>query len=164
MKGVAPARFDADRFRRVLSRFCSGIVIVTGHDADGPAGLTCQSFASLSLEPPLVLFCPAKSSTTWPRLCDAGRFCVNVLGEEQESLSNSFARSGGSKFDQVDWTMGPGGTPRLQGAAAHIDCELHAVHDAGDHEIAVGQVLHVDESADVHPLLYFESRYAALRR
>ncbi len=144
--------------------FCSGIVIVTGHDDEGPAGFTCQSFASLSLEPPLVLFCPAKSSTTWPRLRAAGRFCVNVLGEGQEAVSDGFAISGGPKFDLVDWVIGPGGAPRLEGAIAHIDCMLQAVHDAGDHEIAVGRVLHMDDLDEIHPLLYYGSRYAAVQR
>lgn len=151
-----------DRFRAALARFCTGVVVVTAMDEDGAVGFTCQSFSSLSLDPPLVLFCPSKSSTSWPRVKAAGQFCINVLREDQQDLSNRFATSGGPKFDGVSWEVGAHSAPRLVGAIAHIDCELIVVHDGGDHEIAVGRVLDLAHEDEHRPLLYFRSRYHGL--
>jgi 3-hydroxy-9,10-secoandrosta-1,3,5(10)-triene-9,17-dione monooxygenase reductase component len=150
-------------FRRVMSQFCTGVVIVTSCDDDGPVGFTCQSFASLSAEPPLVLICPARSSTSWPRIRATAHFCINILGEHQEQLSGRFAVSGGPKFDGVEWLPGSAGAPRLTGAIGHVDCALEATHEAGDHEIAIGLVRSLDYLEGEHPLLYFQSRYANVR-
>lgn len=89
---------DPGEFRRVLGHFASGVTIVTAHDEEGPAGFACQSFASLSLEPPLVVFMVARTSTTWPRIARAGAFCVNILGADQGGLCRAFAVSGADKF------------------------------------------------------------------
>jgi 3-hydroxy-9,10-secoandrosta-1,3,5(10)-triene-9,17-dione monooxygenase reductase component len=151
-------------FRRVMSQFCTGVVIVTSQDDSGPVGLTCQSFASVSIDPPLVLFCPARSSTSWPQIRATGRFCVNVLGESQEALSGKFAVSGGQKFNDVEWAPGSLGAPRLRGAIAHVDCSLEDVVPAGDHEIAIGRVWGLDHLEGEHPLLYFQSHYTSARR
>jgi 3-hydroxy-9,10-secoandrosta-1,3,5(10)-triene-9,17-dione monooxygenase reductase component len=151
-------------FRRVMSQFCTGVVIVTSHDDDGPVGLTCQSFASVSVDPPLVLFCPAGSSTSWPRIREARHFCVNVLGESQEALSGKFAVSGGPKFNDVEWAPGSLGAPRLRGAIAHVDCSLEDVVPAGDHDIAIGRARGLDHLEGEHPLLYFQSRYINAQR
>ena len=92
--------------REVLGHFVSGIVVITAAGPAGPLGFTCQSFASLSLDPPLVSFAPARTSTTWPRIREIGVFCVNVLAAGHEELSSGFARSGGDKFAGVDWRHG----------------------------------------------------------
>lgn len=155
---------ETDTFRRVMSHFCTGVVVVTTCDDEGPAGFTCQSFASLSTDPPLVVLCPGRSSTSWPRIRAVGRFCVNVLDEGQADVSTQFARSGGPKFDGVTWVPGVVGAPRLAGAIAHIECEVEALYDGGDHEIVVGRVLALDHQEDRHPLLYFRSRYAMVHR
>ncbi|GGM94895.1 monooxygenase [Lentzea pudingi] len=155
---------DSSDFRRVLSHFCSGIVVVTAvHDGD-PVGLTCQSFTSLSISPPLVSFAVARTSSSWARIRAAQRFAVNILGEHQQHVSRSFSASGTDKFAGHSWRTGPLGSPLLDGAIAHVDCELHAVHEGGDHDIVVGAVHQVIENpAAGRPLLYFRSAYHVLR-
>jgi 3-hydroxy-9,10-secoandrosta-1,3,5(10)-triene-9,17-dione monooxygenase reductase component len=145
--------------REVLGHFVSGVVVVTAAGEDGPLGFTCQSFASLSLDPPLVSFAPARTSRTWPRIRAVGTFCVNVLAADHQELSTAFARSGTDKFAGVAWRPGPSGAPLLEGVSAWVDCALWAEHDGGDHTIAVGRVL--DLGADPHrlPLLYYRGRY-----
>ncbi|WP_335933882.1 flavin reductase family protein [Streptomyces sp. PTD5-9] len=138
---------DPAEFRRVLGHFASGVTIVTAHDPGdrevhgGPAGFACQSFASLSLDPPLVAFMVARTSTTWPRIARAGSFCVNVLGAHQEALCRGFAVSGADKFAGVAYEAAPvTGSPLLDGVPAWIDCRVHTVHTGGDHLIVVGRV------------------------
>jgi flavin reductase (DIM6/NTAB) family NADH-FMN oxidoreductase RutF len=146
--------------REVLGHFASGIVVVTAAPADGPAGFTCQSFTSLSLEPPLVSFAPARTSTTWPRIRPVGAFCVNVLAVDQEQFSVGFARSGVDKFVGIGWRPAPSGSPVLPGVSAWIDCSFWAEHDGGDHTIAIGLVRDLGADADRPPLLYYRGRYA----
>ena len=132
---------------------------------DGPLGFTCQSFASLSLDPPLVSLAPARTSSTWPRIRAVGAFCVNVLAAEHEDVSAAFARSGVDKFAGVAWTPAPSGAPVLDGVSAWVDCELWAEYDGGDHTIAVGRVLDLSADPARPPLLYYRGRYGVgLRR
>ncbi|MFI5915698.1 flavin reductase family protein [Dactylosporangium sp. NPDC051541] len=155
---------DPATFRRVLSNFCSGIVVVTATDGAGPTGLTCQSFTSLSLDPPLVVFSVSRTSTSWPRVRSAGSFAVNILGAHQQAVSHAFATRRGDKFAGIAWTAGHRGAPLLRDAVAHIECVLEAVYDGGDHEIVLGRVERLHEnSAQAEPLLYFRSRYRHLR-
>jgi 3-hydroxy-9,10-secoandrosta-1,3,5(10)-triene-9,17-dione monooxygenase reductase component len=158
-RSVGAGPVAPDVMREVLGHFVSGIVVITAAGPDGPLGFTCQSFASLSLDPPLVSFCPALSSTTWPRIRAVGAFCVNVLAAGQEEVSAGFARSGVDKFEGVGWTPGPSGAPVLDGVSAWIDCTLHAEHEGGDHTIAVGRVLDLGAVAGRAPLLYYRGRY-----
>ncbi|MFJ8296231.1 flavin reductase family protein [Streptomyces sp. NPDC094447] len=156
---------DPAEFRRVLGHFASGVTIVTALDTDGPAGFACQSFASLSLDPPLIAFMVARTSTTWPRIASAGTFCVNILGAGQGPLCRSFAVSGADKFAGVDWIPSPAsGSPRLAGAPAWIDCAIAAVHTGGDHLIVVGRVeaLGAQEDGDASPLLFHRGRFGRL--
>jgi flavin reductase (DIM6/NTAB) family NADH-FMN oxidoreductase RutF len=150
---------DPRLMRDVLGHFASGITVVTAQGPDGPIGFTCQSFTSLSLEPPLVSFAPARTSTTWPRLRDIGRFCVNVLADDQDGLSGQFARSGTDKFAGVGWTPSANGSPVLEGVVAWIDCELYAEHDGGDHTIVVGRVLDLGATAERTPLVFHRGAY-----
>lgn len=145
--------------REVLGHFVSGIVVVTAAGPDGPLGFTCQSFASLSLDPPLVSLAPARASTTWPRIRAAGAFCVNVLSAEHEDVSAGFARSGVDKFAGVAWEPGPSGAPVLDGVSAWIDCALWAEYDGGDHTIAIGRVLDLGAYPSRPALLYYRGRY-----
>lgn len=145
--------------REVLGHFVSGIVVITATGADGPLGFTCQSFASLSLDPPLVSFAAARSSTTWPRIRRVGAFCVNVLAADHADVSVGFARSGADKFDGVPWRQGPSGAPVLEGVSAWVDCALWAEHDGGDHTIVVGKVLDLGADPSRLPLLYYRGRY-----
>lgn len=156
--------FDEGTFRQVLARFATGVVVVTGAPADGPAGLTCQSFSSLSLDPPLILLSTARSSSTWPRIAATGRFAVNVLGADQQTVSARFAVSGGDKFAGQAWHAGVLGNPLLDGVLAHVECDIEAEHDGGDHVIVVGRVraLEAPGLVSASPLIYFRSGYHAL--
>jgi 3-hydroxy-9,10-secoandrosta-1,3,5(10)-triene-9,17-dione monooxygenase reductase component len=145
--------------REVLGHFVSGIVVVTATGQDGPIGFTCQSFASLSLDPPLVTFAPARSSSTWPRIRDVGAFCVNVLAADHQELSGGFARSGVDKFAGVPWRPAPSGAPILDGVSAWIDCSLWNEYDGGDHTIAIGLVRDLGADPARSPLLYYRGRY-----
>jgi 3-hydroxy-9,10-secoandrosta-1,3,5(10)-triene-9,17-dione monooxygenase reductase component len=164
-----PSPADAERIvdpqamRDVLGHFASGITVVTADTAEGPIGFTCQSFSSLSLDPPLVAFAPARTSRTWPRLREIGRFCVNVLAEGQDDVSQQFARSGGDKFAGVPWTCSPHGSPVLDGVVAWIDGELWAEYDGGDHTIVVARVLDLGAHPERRPLLFHRGTYGLLR-
>lgn len=159
-------------FRRVLGNFASGVVVVTAPapttppvtapaPATTPAGFACQSFSSLSLDPPLVAFMVGRTSTTWPRIARAGVFCVNVLSAAQGEVCRAFAVSGGDKFAGVAYDAAPvSGSPRLAGTLAWIDCTIHAVHTGGDHLIVVGRVDALG-TTDTHepPLLFHRGRF-----
>ncbi|MGI5350685.1 flavin reductase family protein [Streptomyces sp. CA-250714] len=150
---------DESRFRHVLGHFASGVTVITapqGEGAAGPAGFTCQSFAALSLEPPMVTFLVARTSTTWPRIADAGVFCVNILTSDQGELCRGFARRGVDKFAGVEWDPGRAtGSPMLRGALAWIDCTIDAVHPGGDHHIVTGRVHHLAAAPHGTPLLFY---------
>ncbi|MFD3545346.1 flavin reductase family protein [Streptomyces sp. NPDC058655] len=157
------APVDPAQFRAVLGNFASGVTIVTappGGDEGGPAGFACQSFASLSLDPPLVTFMVARTSTTWPRIARAGVFCVNILGADQGALCRSFAVSGTDKFAGVEHTPAPvTGSPLLDAVPAWIDCRIHAVHTGGDHLIVVGRVEALGAAGEGDPLLFHKGRF-----
>jgi 3-hydroxy-9,10-secoandrosta-1,3,5(10)-triene-9,17-dione monooxygenase reductase component len=149
---------EQGEFRTVLGHFASGVVIVTGGAERRPTGFTCQSFFSLSLDPPLVAFAPGKSSTSWPRVAEGSGFCVNVLAEDQEALARTFANSGADKFAGVGWSPAPSGVPRLHGALAWVDCAIETIHDAGDHHLVVARVVGL-ESATGRPLLFYRGGF-----
>lgn len=153
---------SAPEFRTVLGHFATGITVVTALDDGEPVGLAANSFTSVSLDPPLVLFCPAKSSSSWSRIERAGRFAVNILDETQEDVCRIFATPGEDRFAQVAWHLSPNGSPLLDAVHAFLDCETHAVHDAGDHMIVVGRVLDLGLDADAGPLLYYRGQYGRL--
>jgi flavin reductase (DIM6/NTAB) family NADH-FMN oxidoreductase RutF len=156
---VPPPVVDPRLMRDVLGHFASGVTVVTAIAPDGPIGFTCQSFSSLSLDPPLVAFAPSRTSTTWPRLRAAGRFCVNVLAEEQSDLSQAFARSGADKYAGVSWTPSPLGSPVLDGVVAWIDSELWAEYEGGDHTIVVARVLDLGADPGRSPLVFHRGGY-----
>lgn len=151
------------RFREVLGRFATGVTVVTALEDGLPVGFTCQAFASLSLRPPMVVLAPAKSSTSWPRMAKAGAFCVNILNEDQQSVSEAFAEPREDKFEGVSWRVGPAGTPVIDGSLAWIECALGTVHDAGDHELVTGRVLELG-MGEGSPLVFYRSGYGRLRR
>ncbi|MGW1806556.1 flavin reductase family protein [Streptomyces sp. NPDC002078] len=160
------APVEPGEFRQVLGSFASGVTVITAPAADGedgPAGFACQSFASLSLEPPLVCFMVGRTSTTWPRIARAGVFCVNVLSAGQGELCRAFAVSGADKFAGVAYDAAPAsGSPRLAGTAAWIDCTVHAVHTGGDHLIVVGRVDALGAEDPAEPLLFHRGRFARI--
>ena len=154
------ASTDPMTMRSVLGHFPSGVTIVTGMVDGEPAGFTCQSFSSLSLNPPLVLILPGRGSSSWPKIEATGRFCVNVLAQDQGELSTQFAKSGTDKFAGVSWRPSPSGSPVLAGATAWIDCTLHASHDGGDHLIVVGAVQDLAAEDELAPLVFHRGAYA----
>ena len=153
---------DIAHFREVMSYFASGVVVVTAVVDGSPVGMTCQSFASLSLDPPMVLFCPSKTSTSWPILARADHVCINVLSTAQHELSNGFARSGADKYAGVAWTPTPRGAPALDGAAAQIEACVAECLDGGDHHIVTCVVKSLSAATDHEPLVYYRSGYRAL--
>lgn len=154
------AEIDARAFRDTMGQFCTGVVIATGCLDGQPAGFAAQSFVSLSLDPPLVALCPGKGSSSWPKLRDSGRFCINVLGAHQKAVCDVMARSGIDKFAEISWRAGVTGSPIIDGVVAYIDCELEAEHDAGDHTIAVGRVVDLAaQDLETGPLLFFRGAY-----
>jgi 3-hydroxy-9,10-secoandrosta-1,3,5(10)-triene-9,17-dione monooxygenase reductase component len=152
------------RFRQVLGHFCTGVTVITTRDEDGPAGFACQSFAAVSLEPPLVLFCPSRASVTWPRIERTGHFCANVLAADQRDLARVFAVSGATgtdKFAGVRWSPSPAGAPVLEGVLTWVGCTVEAVHEAGDHRVVLGRVRALGDCRPGKPLLFYRGRYAA---
>ena len=142
----------------MLGHFASGVTVVTASE-DGPVGFTCQAFAALSLDPPMVLLAPAKSSTSWPRIARAGAFCVNILASDQEDLARSFSVSGGNKFEGVAWHGGPvTGAPLLDGVMAFAECELEEIHDSGDHELVTGRVVSLGVGEGL-PLIFYRGGF-----
>jgi 3-hydroxy-9,10-secoandrosta-1,3,5(10)-triene-9,17-dione monooxygenase reductase component len=155
-------RPDADEFRKVLGRFATGVTIITAMDGGEPAGVAANSFTSVSLDPPLVLFCVGRTSTTWPRIERARKFAVNILGEHQEPLSKLFATKGADRFGQTEWHLGVGGSPVLHDVIAYLDCEFWAEYDGGDHIIIVGRVLDLGLTHDAGPLVFYQGSYGRL--
>ncbi len=155
---------EAAAFRRALGHFCTGVTVVAAIGDGEPVGFACQSFAALSLDPPLVLFCPGKFSKTWPLIEAAGSFCVNVLAHDQRDVSAVFGKSGSDKFASVAWSPAPSGAPALDGVLAWIDCTVEHVVDGGDHWIVVGRVTTLDVSGTdgARPLLFYRGAYTAV--
>ncbi|MBW0088444.1 flavin reductase family protein [Pseudonocardia sp. KRD-184] len=154
---------DGREFRRVLGSFCSGITILTASVDGEPVGMTCQSFFSVSLDPPLVSFCVSRSSTTYPVLREADGFVVNVLGTDQELLSSHFAARGADRWTGVDWSPSSiTGSPVLADSLAVLDCAVDAEIAAGDHILVVARVLGMRARDDAGPLLYYRGAYRRL--
>lgn len=151
---------EGKNFRRILGHYPTGVCAVTAMAADGtPVGLVVGSFTSVSLDPMLVAFFPDKSSTTWPKVEAAGRFCVNVLGDGQKSVCGALAAKGEDKFAGVDYELSRLGSPIIHGALAWIDCELETVHEAGDHYIVLGRVKDLDLHHEGSPLIFHKGSY-----
>lgn len=149
----------SDEYRNVLGHFCTGITVVTGLEDGNPAGFACQSFSAVSLAPSLVLICPGRNSTSWPRIRAGGRFTVNVLAADQREVCTAFGARHGAKFDAVDWRTGPVGEVLLSGVLAWVHCEIECIHDGGDHEIVVGRVVSLRAQREGRPLLFFRGRH-----
>ncbi len=131
-------------------------MVVTGA---GPVGMAIGSFASVSLDPPLVLFCPGKGSGAWQAIQATGSFCANILGEHQQDVCATFASPVDDRFAGIDWSTDVTGSPVLPGCLGHIDCDIEAVLDGGDHDIVVGRVRSLSVNGDDRPLLFFKGGY-----
>lgn len=154
------ARTQASWFREVLGRYASGVTVVTTMAGESPIGMTCQSFTSVSLDPPLVAFLPTRQSRAYAAIVRSGTFCVNLLAEGQASVSERMAGPSDDKFAGLPWRPAPGtGSPLLEGTVGHVDCTVEAIHEAGDHVIVIGRVVDLAAGDDVRPLVYHRGRY-----
>jgi flavin reductase (DIM6/NTAB) family NADH-FMN oxidoreductase RutF len=161
--GVSAVTVDAYSFRDALARFASGVCVVTTVAADGrPAGVTISAFSSLSLDPPLVLFCIGKRSANLSAWLNGPAFSVNVLSERQEALSEVFAAQNEDKFAGVAGAPGANGCFRLDGALITLECRRTTIYDEGDHYIIIGRVDRVEPGADIGPLLRFRGAYRSM--
>ena len=151
--------FDEARFRQVLGHFTTGVTVITANAPDGPVGLAVGSFASVSLDPPMVGFFPDRGSSSWPKIESSGHFCVNVLAETQEDVCRRFASKGEDKFRGLGWHEASSGSPVLDGVLAWIDCDIEAIHPGGDHDIVVGRVRDLDASDEHGPLVFYRGGY-----
>jgi 3-hydroxy-9,10-secoandrosta-1,3,5(10)-triene-9,17-dione monooxygenase reductase component len=154
---------DARSFRVALGRFATGVAFVTAAPDGEPAGLIVNSLASVSLEPPLVSFCPARSSVTWSRMRRTRRFGVNILGRQHERFVSRAAPAGADRFAGLRWEPGHHGAPLLTDALATLECQIVAEYAAGDHWIVVGRVddMRIPPSKD--PLVFFAGTFLAVQ-
>ncbi len=152
---------DPREFRRSLAQFATGIVVVTTKDINGKTvGLTMNSFSSVSMDPPLVLFSIAKSSFNIMNFVQAKAYAINVLGSKQRNISDQFSRAGEDKWKDVKFFDGELGVPILDGVAAYFECTPFAQCDGGDHTIFVARVeKHKMAEEDVVPLLFYQGQY-----
>jgi 3-hydroxy-9,10-secoandrosta-1,3,5(10)-triene-9,17-dione monooxygenase reductase component len=151
---------DPKTFRRVLGHYPTGVCVVAAMQTDGkPVGMTVGSFTSVSLAPPIVGFFPDRSSTSWPRIAAARRFCANILAAHQEPLCRAFAARSDDKFAGIAYRLSARGAPILDDVVAWIDCDLYAVHEAGDHYLVLGEVQALGVERPHEPLLFFQGGY-----
>jgi 3-hydroxy-9,10-secoandrosta-1,3,5(10)-triene-9,17-dione monooxygenase reductase component len=160
---AAPA-VDERSLRSALGRFATGVAFVTARVDGKPAGLIVNSFASVSLQPPLVSFCPSRSSLTWSRMRRTGCFAVNVLGRRHEGFARRATPAGADRFAGVRWVSGRDGVLLLADALAVLECDIVAEHPAGDHWIVIGRVEQLRTATGMDPLVFFDGAFTALRR
>lgn len=154
---------DQLEFRRVMGHFATGVTVVTSHDGDGKlGGLTANAVASVSLDPPMALVCVDKASDSYPLFGKSKSFVINILSNEQETLSRRFAKSGGDKFTGIAYRIGSTGAPILGDTVAFLECKVRHEFDAGDHTIYVGEAVDIEVSSESDPLLYFRGGYRNL--
>jgi len=151
---------DAAKFRQTLGHYPTGVCAITATQADGtPVAMIVGSFTSVSLEPPLVAFFPDKSSSSWAKIAECSGFCVNVLADDQGDLCRTLASKDPDKFSGVPYRLSELGAPILDRTLAWVDCSFHAVHEAGDHFIVVGEVHALDLHHPGAPLLFHKGSY-----
>lgn len=150
--------------RSVLRRVPTSVAVVAGIDAAGvPAGLAVGTFTSVSLDPPLVAFCPGSGSTSWPRIRPVRRFSISLLAADQRDVCEVFAGKSADKFAGLDWYAAPNGAPRLAGAVAYLDCDLEVEHAAGDHTLVIGRVTVIEPGDSDVPLVFVGGQYFGVR-
>lgn len=151
-----------EAFRDVMGRYATGTAIVTATWDGRPHGLAVNSFTSVSLDPPLILFCPDKRSDTWPSISRARYFGVNILAAGQDQLCRQFARKGADRFSGTTFTVSSRGCPVLTETLAHLECEIEQVIDAGDHYVTIARVLELGTARDLRPLIFYQGRFHRL--
>lgn len=158
----APAPIGPDEYRAILSRFASGVTVVTARRGEQLSGMTVSAFCSVSLRPPLVLVSLTTGRPTTELIAETGWYAVNVLSEDQAPVSEHFAfTEPAARFDDVPWSPGPHGTPLLKGTIGSLECRVDDIHQAGDHQIIVGEVMFASMSPGL-PVVYTQRRYHTL--
>jgi 3-hydroxy-9,10-secoandrosta-1,3,5(10)-triene-9,17-dione monooxygenase reductase component len=158
----APAP-DARAFRHAFGRFATGVAFITAAPDGKPAGLIVNSLTSVSLTPPLVSFCPSRSSLTWSRMRRTGRFGINVLGQQHQPFAKRATPASADRFAGLDWELGHAGTPLLTDALASFECEIVAEHPTGDHWIVVARVDEVRTAPINDPLIFFAGAFRTVQ-
>lgn len=154
MQSFTPTADTARDFRAALGRFATGVTVVT---APGPVGITVNSFASVSLDPPLVLWSPALASRRFKAFEGAERYAIHVLGKHQHAIGHGFVRDGAA-FEELDWHLSDHGVPLIDDCLARFECRRHAIHEGGDHAIIVGEVERCTLGAG-EPLIFSSGAY-----
>jgi flavin reductase (DIM6/NTAB) family NADH-FMN oxidoreductase RutF len=152
---------DNTRYKEVLGHYATGIVIITAVTPEGPAGFTCQTFGSLSVDASLVFFAASTSSSSWQRIRKVGVLGVNILADDQQPLARNFAATSQDKFAEVSWFAAPNGSPFLEGSHAFLEGTIQEVTNHGDHDIIVAEL----DFASTEPgeaLVYYRGRYRVL--
>jgi 3-hydroxy-9,10-secoandrosta-1,3,5(10)-triene-9,17-dione monooxygenase reductase component len=153
---------DAGLFRHVLGHYPTGVAVITAQTPSGPVGLSMNSFTSVSLQPPLVLFCPALASGTWPQLREVGDIAINVLSAGQQSVSRLFASRGADRFAEVSWSPGTNGAPLFEDALGWLECSVQAEYPAGDHTVVMAEIVRMGVHTEIgEPLVFFRGAYYA---
>jgi len=157
---VSTGKIDGTHYRNVMGTYPTGVTVVSAASDDGPVGLAIGSFTSVSLDPPLVVFCPGSQSSSWPKIRESGRFCVSVLADDQGEVSNIFASKVEDKFGAVSWAPSSNGAPRIDGCISYLDCDIHDIRPGGDHDIVVGLVTEMEVLRPDHgPLVFLRGGY-----
>ncbi|MDB5654953.1 MAG: flavin reductase [Tardiphaga sp.] len=160
----AAADVDPRAFRQALGQFATGVAVITAQGGCGSAvGMTMSSFNSVSLDPPLVLFSIDRKAFSLKAMAEAKGYAVNILGRDQEHLSNRFARALDDKWAAVEHTLGHMAAPLIAGALAHFECAPYAQYDGGDHVIFVGRVVRFSAFPANEPLIFFGGAYRTLQ-
>lgn len=153
---------DPRHFRDVLGCYPTGVCVVTSAIEGARHGMAIGSFTSISLDPPLVGFFPDKSSSSWPRIAETGRFCVNILGAEHIALCQRFASKLEDKFDGLSHSYTPAGLPLIDDAIGWIECTIASIQEIGDHLLVIGAVEALDKRGTGDPLLFYRGGYHRL--
>lgn len=151
---------SSEQFRHVLGHYTTGVTVITADTPSGPVGMACNSLTAVSLDPPLVLLCAARTSSTWPLIEATGRFVVNVMADDQADLARAFSRKGEDRFAAVGTHAREHGTG-IDDAVAWIECEIDSDYPAGDHTIVVGRVLELEAPSDRNPLAFFRGSFGS---
>lgn len=153
---------EKEDLRQVMGRYATGAAIVTGSWKGRLYGMTVNSFTSVSLSPPIILFCPDKRSETWPPIWKSRHFAVNILGCDHGELCRRFAKKGEDRFDGIDCVSAANGSPLLHDAVAFLECEVYRVHDGGDHFVTLGRVHDMGVRGESPPLVFYRGAYHQL--
>jgi len=158
-RSVSQTTIDPAEFRKVLGSYPTGVCVITALNEGKPAGMVVGTFTSVSLDPPLVGFFPDKGSTSWPLIEQAGHFCVNVMGSDQQEICRAASAKGAEKFVGVEFAISEHDLPVIANSIACIECRLYSVTEAGDHWFVMGEVLRMETVRDEDPMLFHRGRY-----